>query len=217
MLLAECLLAALQCRPGPSRPARVHARYVGQLTPVLSARGQTFAARSRTLVAAGLSRVSCPGRRMIEHDCNPAARQAGYPVGEEHDPDPPALEHGAGRDLTCQPYPGATATLCELTGRTLVLWGLRPSKGHWPIRHPCDQRPPAGRAAASKSVSRKTPLAAAKLSDLARSKGLEPPTFKSVGMSRPSRTVQPWLHARSMFQVRSGCDPATGVRHMSAS
>jgi hypothetical protein len=47
---------------------------------------------------------------MIEHDRNPAARQAGYPVGEEHDPDPPALEHGAGRDLTCQPYPDATAT-----------------------------------------------------------------------------------------------------------
>ena len=47
---------------------------------------------------------------MIEDDCNPAARQAGYPVGEEHDPDPPALEHGAGRDLTCQPYPVATAT-----------------------------------------------------------------------------------------------------------
>jgi site-specific recombinase XerD len=29
---------------------------------------------------------------MIDHDCNPAAQQAGYPVGEEHDPDPPALE-----------------------------------------------------------------------------------------------------------------------------
>lgn len=47
---------------------------------------------------------------MIEHDWNPAARQAGYPVGEEHDPDPPALEHGAGRDLTCRPYSGATTT-----------------------------------------------------------------------------------------------------------
>ena len=59
---------------------------------------------------------------MIEHDCNPAARQAGYPVGEEHDPDPPALEHGAGRDLTCQPYPGATATPRGLPdGRWLVL------------------------------------------------------------------------------------------------
>jgi hypothetical protein len=57
---------------------------------------------------------------MIEHDCNPAARQAGYPVGEEHDPDPPALEHGAGRDLTCQPYPGATATPRGLTGRALA-------------------------------------------------------------------------------------------------
>jgi hypothetical protein len=44
---------------------------------------------------------------MIEHDCSPgdhdgspAARQAGYPVDEEHDPDPPALEHGASRNLT---------------------------------------------------------------------------------------------------------------------
>jgi hypothetical protein len=46
---------------------------------------------------------------MTENDCNPAARQAGYPVGEEHDPDPSALEQGIGRDLTCQPYPGATA------------------------------------------------------------------------------------------------------------
>ena len=46
---------------------------------------------------------------MIEHDRNPAARQAGYPVGEERDPDPPALEQGAGRDLTCPPCPGATA------------------------------------------------------------------------------------------------------------
>jgi len=53
---------------------------------------------------AGRSRsipVGYPGRRMIENDCNPAARQAGYPVGEEHDPDPPALEQGAGRDLSC--------------------------------------------------------------------------------------------------------------------
>jgi hypothetical protein len=47
---------------------------------------------------------------MIEHDCNPAARQAIYPVGEEHNLDPPAPQQGAGRDLTCQPYPGATAT-----------------------------------------------------------------------------------------------------------
>ena len=38
---------------------------------------------------------------MIEHDRNPAAQQADYPVGEERDPDPPALEHGTGRDLTC--------------------------------------------------------------------------------------------------------------------
>ena len=59
---------------------------------------------------------------MIEHDCNTAAQQAGYPVGEEHDPDPPALEQGTGRDLTCQPYPGATARRRGLTGRALVLW-----------------------------------------------------------------------------------------------
>jgi len=36
---------------------------------------------------------------MIEHDGNTAAQQAGYPVGEAHDPDPPALEQGPGRDL----------------------------------------------------------------------------------------------------------------------
>jgi hypothetical protein len=35
-------------------------------------------------------------------------------VGEAGDPNPPALEQGAGRDLTCQPDPGATATLCEV-------------------------------------------------------------------------------------------------------
>jgi len=64
---------------------------------------------------------------MIEHDCNTAAQQAGYPVGEELDPDPPALEQDTGRDLTCQPYPGAIATPRGLTGRALVLGGLRPS------------------------------------------------------------------------------------------
>src|SRR5215472_19185188 len=47
---------------------------------------------------------------MIEHDCSTAAQQAGYPVGEEDDADPPALEQGTGRDLTCLPDPGATAT-----------------------------------------------------------------------------------------------------------
>jgi hypothetical protein len=62
---------------------------------------------------------------MIEHDCNPAAQQAGYPVGEERDPDPSALEQAIGRDLTCQPYPGATATLrgfnrAGVTGATQI-------------------------------------------------------------------------------------------------
>jgi integrase len=37
--------------------------------------------------------------------------------------------------------------------------------------------PPAGRAAVSKSVSKKAPPAAGKVPDLARSEGLEPPTF----------------------------------------
>jgi integrase len=37
--------------------------------------------------------------------------------------------------------------------------------------------PPAGRAAVSKSVSKKAPPAAGEVSDLARSEGLEPPTF----------------------------------------
>ena len=72
---------------------------------------------------------------MIDHDCNPA-RQADYPVGEEHDPDPPALEQGTGRDLTCRPYPGATATPCGFTGRALVLWRATAQQAHWPIRHP---------------------------------------------------------------------------------
>src|SRR5215831_2994075 len=54
--------------------------------------------------------VGYPGRRMIEHDCNPAARKAGYPAGEESDPYPPALEQGAGRDLTRQSCLAAAAT-----------------------------------------------------------------------------------------------------------
>ena len=74
---------------------------------------------------------------MIEHDCNTAAQQAGYRVGEEHDPDPPALEQGTGRDLTCQPYPGATARRRGLTGRALVLWRTTAQQAHWHIRHPC--------------------------------------------------------------------------------
>ena len=76
---------------------------------------------------------------MIEHDCNPsatqqpgndpAARQAGYPVGEERDPDPSALEQGAGRDLTRQPYPGATrisvtGAARTPSGRVSVTWAV---------------------------------------------------------------------------------------------
>jgi len=74
---------------------------------------------------------------MIENDCNTAAQQAGYPVGEEHDPDPPALEQGTGRDLTCQPYPGAAATPRGLTGRALALWRAAAQQARWHIRHPC--------------------------------------------------------------------------------
>jgi len=73
---------------------------------------------------------------MTENDCNPAARQAGYPVGEEHDPDPSALEQGIGRDLTCQPYPGAT-------GAWRTLWTARLPL--LPLPHPLlheDQRKP---------------------------------------------------------------------------
>jgi hypothetical protein len=83
------------CRPGDRR-------CVGQVTDVCGA--VRHADRSRSIP------VGHPGRRMIEHDCNPASRQAVYPVGEEHGPDPPAPQQGAGRDLTRQPYPGATAT-----------------------------------------------------------------------------------------------------------
>jgi hypothetical protein len=83
------------CRPGDRR-------CVGQVTDVCGA--VRHADRSRSIP------VGYPGRRMIEHDCNPAARQAVYPVGEDHDPDRPAPQQGAGRDLTRQPYPGAAAT-----------------------------------------------------------------------------------------------------------
>ena len=69
---------------------------------------------------------------MTEHDCDPAAQQAGYPVGKEHDPDPSALEQGIGRDLTCQPYPGAWRTVW--TARMLLLH---------PLLHK-DQRRPFG-------------------------------------------------------------------------
>src|SRR5215471_12471367 len=88
---------------------------VGQVTDVCGA--VRHAGRSRSTPA------GYPGRRMIEHDCNPAAPQAGYPVGEERDPDPPALEQGTGRDLTCQPYPARAAQDClrdaTLTGAEL--------------------------------------------------------------------------------------------------
>ena len=80
-------------------------------------------------VTAGPSRPATPGRRMIDHDGNPAARQAGYPVGEERDPDPPALEQGAGRDLTRPPDPAAAATAPR--GSPGGRWpdgGLPPSK-----------------------------------------------------------------------------------------
>src|SRR5215467_11864825 len=80
---------------------------VGQVTDVCGA--IRHAGRSRSIPAGH------PGRRMIEHDCNPAAQQTSYPVGEEHDPDPPALEQGARGDLICQPYPaerdGGAATV----------------------------------------------------------------------------------------------------------
>lgn len=115
------------CRPGDSR-------CVGQVTDVCGA--VRHADRSRSIP------VGYPGRRMIEHDCNPAARQAVYPVGEEHDPDPPAPQQGAGRDLTCQPYPGATATPRGLTGPALVLWRATAQQAHWQIRHPCDYQEP---------------------------------------------------------------------------
>jgi hypothetical protein len=134
-------------------------------------------------------------------------------VGEARDPDPPALQQGAGRDLTCQPYPGATATLCEFNRPDVgFMGGYGPARGTGRFgTHATSDRPLEGLL--QQSVCRKTALAAAKVSDLACSEVLEPPAFKSVGMGRPSRTVQPWLHARPMFQVRSGCDPATGARH----
>src|SRR5262249_28498195 len=94
-------------------------RCVGQVTDACGM--VRHAGRSRSIP------VGYPGRRMIEHDCNPAARQAVYPVGEEHDPDPSAPQQGAGRDLTCPPYAGATATprgfnRAGLTGWALVIW-----------------------------------------------------------------------------------------------
>ena len=106
------------CRPGDRR-------CVGQVTDVCGA--VRHAGRSRSMP------VGYPGRRMIENDCNTAAQQAGYPVGEERDPDPAALEQGTGRDLTCQPYPGATAMPHVLTGRRWSYGGLRPSKRTGPL------------------------------------------------------------------------------------
>jgi len=95
------------CRPGDRR-------CVGQVTDVCGV--VRHAGRSRSIP------VGYPGRRLIEHDCNPAARQAVYPVGEEHDPDPSAPQQGAGRDLTCQPYPARPRRPAGLTGQALVLW-----------------------------------------------------------------------------------------------
>jgi len=102
------------------RPDDTH--FVRHMTDVYGAAGH--AGRSRSMP------VGYPGRRMIEHDCNTGAQQAGYPVGEELDPDPPALEQGTGRDLTCQPYPGAIATPRGLTGRALVLWQATAQQPH---------------------------------------------------------------------------------------
>lgn len=97
------------CRP-------INARSVGQVTAVCGV--VRHAGRSRSIP------VGYPDRRMIEHDCNPAVRQAGYPVGEEHDPDHSALEHGAGWNLSCQPYGplpyqgvSAHSVTCHVTGR----------------------------------------------------------------------------------------------------
>ena len=115
------------CRPGDRR-------CVGQVTDVCAA--VRHADRSRSIP------VGYPGRRMIEHDCNPAAREAVYPVGEEHDPDSPAPQQGAGRDLTCRPYPGATATPRELTGPALALWRATAQQAHWWIRHQCNYQEP---------------------------------------------------------------------------
>ena len=74
---------------------------------VVSARAQTPSPRSGTLVAAGRSQPATQTEKVIEHDRNPAARnpaarQAGFPVGED-EAHPQPLERGTGRDLTCQP------------------------------------------------------------------------------------------------------------------
>src|SRR5262252_6262143 len=86
--------------------------------------------------------VGYPGRRMIEHDCNPAARQASYPVGAERDPDPPALEQGAGRDLTRRPYLAAAATPRGFNRAGVGLMAGYGLAAHWHIRHPCDWQEP---------------------------------------------------------------------------
>jgi hypothetical protein len=79
------------CALFATRLLTVHSRCVGQVTDVCGA--VRHAGRSRSMP------VGYRGNRMIEHDGNPAAQQAGYPVGDEDDPDPPALEQGTGRDL----------------------------------------------------------------------------------------------------------------------
>ena len=70
--------------------------------PVVSSGRQTPAARSGTLVTVGRSQPASHTEKMIEHDRNPAARQADHPVDED-DPQIAALQQGTGRDLTCQP------------------------------------------------------------------------------------------------------------------
>jgi len=57
-------------------------------------------------------------------------------VGEEHDPDPPARQQGAGRDLTCQPYPGAAAT-----SRGFSRTGVGLMAGYGPAGAPADSAP----------------------------------------------------------------------------
>jgi hypothetical protein len=120
-------------------------RCVGQMTDAYGAAGHT--GRSRSMP------VGYPGRRMIEHDCNTAAQQAGYPVGEEHGPDPPALEQGTGRDLTCQPHPRRQDRAGHQRGRH----PRSPSRTTSPSSHPAPPaatsngtRPPATRRRSSR-------------------------------------------------------------------
>ena len=85
-------MRADQCHVGKFR--RIHSRCV------------IWATDTRCVVRhAGHSRPIQPATHtemMIEHDRNPASRQADHPVDED-DPPLAALQQGAGRDLTCQP------------------------------------------------------------------------------------------------------------------